>query len=48
METGTIALQGPAKDLRENDDVKNTYLGIATKDATSAPTQPDEETTRDG
>jgi len=38
METGTIALQGPAKDLRENDDVKNTYLGIATKDATSAPT----------
>ena len=37
METGTIALQGPAKDLRENDDVKNTYLGIATKDATSAP-----------
>ena len=37
METGTIALQGPAKDLRENDDVKNSYLGIATKDATSAP-----------
>ena len=37
METGQIALEGPAKDLRENDDVKHTYLGIATKDATSTP-----------
>ena len=38
METGKIALQGPAKELRENDDVKHTYLGIAVKDAKPAPT----------
>ena len=38
METGKIALQGPAKELRENDDVKHTYLGIAVNDAKPAPT----------
>ncbi len=30
METGTIALEGPAKELRENDEVQHTYLGITT------------------
>ena len=27
METGNIALEGPAKDLRENEQVRKTYLG---------------------
>ena len=27
IETGDIALSGPAKELRENDDVKKAYLG---------------------
>ena len=36
METGKIALEGPAKKLRENDDVKHTYLGIAPENG--APT----------
>jgi branched-chain amino acid transport system ATP-binding protein len=27
METGTIALQGPASELKTNDDVRRTYLG---------------------
>jgi branched-chain amino acid transport system ATP-binding protein len=28
METGKIALEGPASELRENDEVQHTYLGI--------------------
>jgi len=28
METGRIALEGPAADLRNNDQVQHTYLGI--------------------
>jgi ABC-type branched-subunit amino acid transport system ATPase component len=27
METGRIALQGPASELRTNDEVRRTYLG---------------------
>jgi branched-chain amino acid transport system ATP-binding protein len=27
IETGDIALSGPAKELRENDDVRKAYLG---------------------
>ncbi|MGI9113263.1 MAG: ATP-binding cassette domain-containing protein, partial [Gaiellaceae bacterium] len=27
LETGRIALEGPAKDLRENEQVRKTYLG---------------------
>ena len=27
IETGDIVLSGPAKELRENDDVKKAYLG---------------------
>jgi len=27
LETGDIVLEGPAKDLRENDEVKKAYLG---------------------
>nr|MBA3244754.1 ABC transporter ATP-binding protein [Actinomycetota bacterium] len=27
LETGRIALEGPAKDLRENEQVRRTYLG---------------------
>ena len=34
METGQIALQGPASELRENDEVKHTYLGIAASENT--------------
>ncbi len=30
METGNIALEGPAAELRENDEVQHTYLGIST------------------
>ncbi len=30
METGRIALEGPAAELRENDEVQRTYLGITT------------------
>jgi ABC-type branched-subunit amino acid transport system ATPase component len=29
METGTIALEGPAKDLRNDEKVRQTYLGEA-------------------
>ena len=29
METGRIVLEGPASDLRENDKVQHTYLGVA-------------------
>ena len=29
METGRIVLEGPAKDLRENEKVRHTYLGIS-------------------
>ena len=29
METGRIVLEGPAADLRENDQVQHTYLGVA-------------------
>ena len=29
METGRIALEGPAAELRENDEVQRTYLGVA-------------------
>ena len=29
METGRIVLEGPAADLRENDKVQHTYLGVA-------------------
>ena len=36
METGRIALQGPASELRENDEVKHTYLGITADDGTAA------------
>ena len=36
METGKIALEGPAEDLRENDEVKHTYLGITQENG--APT----------
>ena len=32
METGNIALEGPASELRENDEVQHTYLGISTDD----------------
>jgi branched-chain amino acid transport system ATP-binding protein len=31
LETGNIVLKGSAKELRENDDVKRAYLGIAIK-----------------
>ena len=34
METGRIALQGPASELRDNDEVKRTYLGIAASERT--------------
>ena len=34
METGRIALQGPASELRDNDEVKRTYLGIAASEST--------------
>lgn len=34
METGQIALQGPASELRENDEVRHTYLGIAASEST--------------
>ena len=27
METGTIALEGPAKELRQNERVRKAYLG---------------------
>ena len=36
METGKIALEGPAKKLRENDDVKHTYLGITPENGAPA------------
>ena len=36
METGAIALEGPARSLRENDEVKRAYLG-ARSQAPSAP-----------
>ena len=36
METGKIALEGPAKELRENDDVKHTYLGITPENGAPA------------
>ena len=36
METGKIALEGPAKELRENDDVKHTYLGITLENGAPA------------
>ena len=29
METGRIVIEGPASDLRENDQVQRTYLGVA-------------------
>ena len=29
MEEGRIVLEGPASDLRENDKVQHTYLGVA-------------------
>ena len=29
METGRIVLEGPASDLRDNDKVQHTYLGVA-------------------
>ncbi len=29
LETGTIVLEGPAQELRQNDEIKHTYLGIA-------------------
>jgi len=29
LETGRIVMDGPAKSLRENEDVKEFYLGIA-------------------
>jgi branched-chain amino acid transport system ATP-binding protein len=35
METGRIVMDGPAKDLRENEDVKEFYLGIAGGDRKS-------------
>ena len=36
METGKIALEGLAKELRENDDVKHTYLGITPENGAPA------------
>ena len=33
METGTIALEGPAAELRKNDEVQHTYLGISPDDS---------------
>jgi branched-chain amino acid transport system ATP-binding protein len=35
METGRIVMDGPAKDLRENEDVKEFYLGISGSDRKS-------------
>jgi|TARA_B100000315_G_scaffold260010_1_gene318723 branched-chain amino acid transport system ATP-binding protein len=29
LETGSIVLDGPAQELRQNDEIKHTYLGIA-------------------
>jgi len=33
LETGSIVLEGDAKDLRENEEVKKTYLGVASNNA---------------
>ncbi|MFZ4806140.1 MAG: ABC transporter ATP-binding protein [Hyphomicrobiaceae bacterium] len=35
LETGRIVMDGPAKDLRENEDVKEFYLGVAGADRRS-------------
>jgi branched-chain amino acid transport system ATP-binding protein len=37
METGRIALEGPAMELRENDEVQHTYLGMAASKETKGP-----------
>jgi branched-chain amino acid transport system ATP-binding protein len=37
METGRIALEGPAADLRNNDQVQHTYLGITATAGSETP-----------